>query len=162
MKLFTLLTLFLGAASSLAQAGTITLSDRDANDAKAEMPAALVSTLAGAGLKFKALNDGVYAISAKNLLCEGRHNGALDSADPMMGVYRTNCRVNSESQKDTKKGQALSEAGQLWEQLGKLDLEDCAMGYCAMFVKNLNCTVDTKVETLRGYGRFACTLETEY
>jgi len=157
MKTLMLIALLI-SGSAFAQ--TITLSDRDPNEERAEIPALLVSTLIGSGLKFRALNDGIYAITAKNVHCESRHNGPLGAENPMAGVPTQICRVNSEEVRDSTRGRRLGEASALWELLVRMEIGDCSLGgYCAAFMKSVNCTVDTNVEALKASGRFACTLE---
>jgi hypothetical protein len=34
------------------------------------------------------------------------------------------------------------------------------MGYCGLWARSINCTVDTKVEQFIGGGRFSCTVNT--
>lgn len=155
----TLAPLTLALLPSFALATTQTISDRDPNEALARVPNRLISVFLNSGFQFKKLNDGIFLMSAKNVHCDYRHNGALDSEDPKAGVATTSCRVNSEDVKDSRKGKVVKESYALLEALGDLKLDDCAMGYCGAFAEAIDCTVDTKIGNQSGEGRFTCTIE---
>lgn len=151
------LSCFLSAG---AFAETITISDRDADENRAALAVELISTLRDGGLKFKKTKDGEFVVSARNIRCDSRHNGALGPEDPQAGVPTTKCRVNTENERDSRKGKALDSSA-LYNLLGvRLELGDCAMGYCGLWAQSIHCTVDTKVEQFIGGGRFSCTVNT--
>lgn len=157
----TLALVFACFLTVTAQAETISFSDQDPNEDRASIAVELISALRDGGLKFKAAENGTYSISAKNLRCDSRHNGALDSANPEAGVPSTKCRINTKNVRDSKRGSALLESSAVNSLLaGRLELGDCAMGYCGLWIESLNCTVDTKVEEFIGGGRFSCTVDT--
>jgi hypothetical protein len=157
----TLALVFACFLAITARAETISFSDQDPNEDRASIAVELISALRDGGLKFKAGENGTFTISAKNIRCDSRHNGALDSADPQAGVPTTKCRINTRNVRDSRKGSSLREASDLNNLLAvRLELGDCAMGYCGVWAQSIQCTVDTKVEQFIGGGRFRCTVNT--
>ncbi len=142
-----------------ASAGIKTISDQDPNESIAGLPAHIISALRMAGVPFQKLNNGVFLVSVKNLNCSIRAGVHEDISSPEAGVRRVECRKNSEEGIFPSKGVKLQEAVALEAILDNLGLSDCAMGQCAEFAKSVNCTIDTKVESYGGRGRFACTIE---
>lgn len=161
MKLTSILSLcgiFLALSASATE---ITFSDTDPDESKATAALETITILRNSGLSFKALSEGVFQISAKNILCETSHNGALGGENPDASVARNSCRINSSHKQHSKKGKRLAESSPLLEILNRFELSDCAMGYCGTFLTSLDCTVDTKVDSFNGQGRFSCTLVTK-
>jgi len=146
-------------ASMNASAAVKTISDRDPNETLAKVPQDLVTVLRNSGVPFRALNNGVYSVSVKDLDCGYHANSALDPSSPDAAVATTICLANSEPGSRPQKGQKLADSIALSKVLGDIQLEDCAMGRCFSWAPHINCTVDTKVERFSGAGRFACTID---
>lgn len=157
MKIFTVISLLM--LSTNVFAGEIHFSDRDTTEAKALVPQNLIGALVAGGVPFTKLKDGIYSVSVQNLNCKVQYNSALEHTDPSAGIAVYQCLTNSENIRNPAKGKNLGQALAIYKIFSDLELVDCAMGgRCGVFIKQLNCTIDTKVEIFRGQGRFACTM----
>ena len=163
-KLFFALTLFLAFN---AQAGSVTITSNGENPdpkmaALASVPQELLGILTDQGLSLKNIGGGKFALQAQNINCGTSYRNAVDG--PTGGIPTETCRINSEDQLGTMKGQILHDGRALSEQLNKIEnaeiggyYSDCAMGKCQAFVKSIRCVVDTKIDEFMK-GRFSCTL----
>ena len=140
----------------------INLSDKDADNTKAVLPARLISLLSDAKLPLKAGKNGVYTIEAKKLFCKRGYRTAIEPSNPLFEIGTSSCFINS-AQGSQPSGTEISQADGLFDFFSdKLDLTDCAMGgRCYTWVKSVICSIDTKIEIPQGAGRFTCQVNTD-
>ena len=156
-KLLTLLIASFIAAPAMANTVTI-VSDESAGEL-IELPQELIGLLYDNGVKPQELPGNKYVVEARDIHCDYRHNGALDV--PYGGTPSTRCRIDSENEKDSKKGKRLSDSRtfvDLMNSVEGLSFMDCAMGYCGGFVKKITCTIDGNKDEFK-QGMFSCTLD---
>jgi len=148
--------------SPFAFATSVTIKSDDTKAELQPLPQKTLSILTDAGLKLKAIGNGVFELRVEDIHCDSRHRGALESTEALAGIETLTCRYNSRNAQDTTAGRRLREAHDLSTVLGTLENDgsifftDCAMGYCGTWVPSIVCTVDTKIEEFVA-GRFQCT-----
>ena len=162
--------LFLGCAmNAVAATVVVTSKDTDASgevNELAKVPQTLIGIMRDSGLRFRAIggSESKYRIEAKKINCFQRNNGGLDSSSPLADITLLACRINSDEIFGSALGTKFPEARALEGILDQVESKfgadaaygDCAMGKCAILVKDISCDVDVNSE--RDTDRFVCAL----
>ena len=136
----------------------------DNSTSLAGVAAATTALLLDVGLKPQNAG-GVFVLDTKNFHCDQHLNGALDASSVRAGLPTLKCRINSQNKRGTTAGQRFGDGRAMTELLQKVQgshppggaaFSDCGMGYCGIFAKSINCTIDTKIGNFSNGGRWSC------